>query len=154
MNIGTTDKIAKCIFPVATGVWGMKDVFVNFYMIQNEENTDWVLVDAGLKWSAPKIKKMANYLFGENARPSAIILTHAHFDHVGSLAQLAEEWDVPVYAQYMEIPYLTGKASYPPPDPTVGGGMMSYMSLVYPRTPINIWNRINVLPSDGIGTSI
>jgi glyoxylase-like metal-dependent hydrolase (beta-lactamase superfamily II) len=149
MTIGTTDSIAKCIFPVATGVWGMKHIFVNFYMIQSTENTDWILVDAGLKWSASRIKKMADYLFGENAKPKAIILTHAHFDHVGSLTQLAEEWDVPVYAHYMEIPYLTGKASYPPPDPSVGGGMMAYMSFTYPRTPINIWNRVNVLPTDG-----
>jgi glyoxylase-like metal-dependent hydrolase (beta-lactamase superfamily II) len=137
------------IFSVADGVWGMKHVFVNFYMIQSEADDSWVLVDAGLKWSAPKIKKMAATLFGQDSRPKAIILTHGHFDHVGSVSALAEEWDVPVYAHFMEIPYLTGKSSYPPPDPTVGGGLMATMSFVYPKTPINIWSRINVLPPDG-----
>lgn len=147
--LNETDRIAKKIFSVAEGVWGMKDVFVNFYMIQNTSGTDWVLVDAGLKWSAPKIKSMAEYLFGEGSKPSGIILTHAHFDHVGSLKQLADEWDVPVYAHYMEVPYLTGRSSYAPPDPTVGGGLMTYMSVIYPTSPINVWGRISILPENG-----
>lgn len=143
-------KPATNFFTVAPGVWGMKDVFVNIYMILNPFDGNWVLVDAGLKWSAPKIKKMAEQLFGDDAKPSAIILTHAHFDHVGSLQKLAEEWNVPVYAHYLEIPYLTGKSSYPPPDPSVGGGLMSLMSWTFPNDPINIWNHVNVLPEDGV----
>lgn len=135
-------------FSVAPGVWGMKDVFVNMYTILNPFDGNWVLVDAGLKWSASKIKKMAHQLFGES-KPSAIILTHGHFDHVGSLEKLIEEWNVPVYAHYLEIPYLTGKSSYPPPDPSVGGGLMSLMSWSYPTSPINVWNHLNVLPENG-----
>jgi glyoxylase-like metal-dependent hydrolase (beta-lactamase superfamily II) len=149
MTLTSIGSIEKKIFSVAPGVWGMRDVFVNFYMIQNTTDDNWVLVDAGLKWSSGKIKRMANFLFGENSKPSAIILTHGHFDHVGSLQKLAEEWDVPVFAHYMEIPYLTGRASYQPTDSSVGGGMMAYMAWLYPSSPINIWNRVNVLPGDG-----
>jgi len=141
-------KIRTNIFSVAPGVWGMKDVFVNIYMILNPFDGTWVLVDAGLKWSTPKIKKMAQQLFGDS-KPSAIILTHGHFDHVGALENLIEEWNVPVYAHYLEIPYLTGKSSYPPPDPSVGGGLMSLMSWLYPIGPINIWSHVNVLPENG-----
>ena len=144
----TQTKTHSGIFNVAPGVWGMKDIFVNFYMIENTDNS-WVLIDAGLKTSAPKIKKMARKLFGENSKPSCIILTHGHFDHTGSLKLLAEEWDVPVYAHSLEMPYLTGKSSYPPPDPTVGGGIMPVLSVTFPRGPINIWNRVIVLPEDG-----
>ena len=136
-------------FTVAPGVWGMKDVFVNMYMILNPFDGNWVLVDAGLKWSALKIKKMAKQLFGQHGAPSSIILTHGHFDHVGSAQSLAENWNIPVFAHYLEIPYLTGKSSYPPPDPTVGGGLMSLMSWLYPATPINLWNHVNVLPENG-----
>ncbi len=142
------ENIATNYFTVAPGVWGMKDVFVNFYMVLNPFDGKWVLIDAGLKWSAKKIKKMAHQLFGEDAKPSAIILTHGHFDHVGSLKELAEEWNVPVYAHYLEIPYLTGKSSYPPPDPSVGGGLMPLMSWTFPTEPINVWNHLNVLPED------
>lgn len=137
------------LFTVAPGVWGRKDVFVNFYMIQDLMNDDWVLIDAGLKWSASKIKEMAGYLFGEGSLPKAIVLTHGHFDHVGALIRLAEEWDIPVYAHHLEIPYLTGQSSYPPPDPTVGGGLMATMAFLYPKSPINIWKHVKVLPPDG-----
>jgi glyoxylase-like metal-dependent hydrolase (beta-lactamase superfamily II) len=92
---------------------------------------------------------MAEHLFWPDIRPSAIVLTHAHFDHVGSLNTLADEWEVPVYAHTMERPYLTGISSYPPPDPSVGGGMMSAMSWVYPKGPINIETRLQLLPPDG-----
>ncbi|MDQ2719144.1 MAG: MBL fold metallo-hydrolase [Bacteroidota bacterium] len=136
-------------FNVAQGVWGMKDIFVNFYMVSNPEDHTWVLIDTGLKTSASKIKTMAAEIFGEGAKPSCIILTHAHFDHVGSLGKLLEEWNVPVYAHYLEMPYLTGKSSYPPPDPFVGGGVMPLTSVFFPLGPINVWNHMDVLNEDG-----
>src|SRR5688572_8956338 len=141
--------IYKKFFNVAPGVWGLKDVFVNLYMILNPFDGSWVLVDTGLKWSAPKIKKMAKQLFGGHPMPSSIVLTHGHFDHVGSLQKLLEEWNVPVYAHYLETPFLTGKSSYPPPDPGVGGGLMSLMSWTYPTSPINISTSLNVLADNG-----
>lgn len=140
--------VCSDFFQVAPGVWGMKDYFVNFYMVLNPYDGTWVLIDTGLKTSAKKIKKMASQLFGAHSRPSAIVVTHGHFDHIGSLTSLVEEWKVPVYAHYLEVPYLTGKSDYPPADPTVGGGLMSALSFLYPTTPINIWNRINILPED------
>ncbi|MEP6615467.1 MAG: MBL fold metallo-hydrolase [Ginsengibacter sp.] len=136
-------------FPVAPGVWGLKNIFVNLYMILNHFDGNWVLVDAGLKGSSFKIKKMARQIFGEGAKPSAIILTHGHFDHVGALSKLAKEWNIPVFAHYLEIPFITGKSSYPPGDPSVGGGFMSYMAWAYPTSPININNYANSLPENG-----
>ena len=139
---------SRLYFEVANNVWGMKDVFVNLYMIKSTENDNWFLVDAGLKISFPKIKKMAASLFGDK-KPQAIILTHGHFDHVGSLKKLVEEWKMPVYAHYLELPYLTGKSHYPPADPTVGGGMMAYMASLYPTYPIDLGAHVTALPDDG-----
>jgi glyoxylase-like metal-dependent hydrolase (beta-lactamase superfamily II) len=136
-------------FKVAPNVWGMKDVFVNLYMIKNSDSDEWFLVDAGLKISFGKIKKMAAALFGDK-KPQLIVLTHGHFDHRGALKKLVEEWNVPVYAHYLELPYLTGKSSYPPPDPTAGGGMMAYMAFLYPRRPVNLEAHITALPDDGL----
>ena len=136
-------------FDVAPNVWGTKDVFVNMYIVRDENTDEWVLIDTGLKSSAPKIKKMAEQLFGKDARPAAIILTHGHFDHTGSLMRLAEEWNVQIYCHYLELPYLSGKSSYPPPDPTVNGGLMAKMAWVYPKKPINVEGRLNILPPDG-----
>lgn len=142
-------EIPANIFTVAPGVWGRRDVFVNFYMIQDLVTDDWIVVDTGVTWSTTKLKEMATYLFGEGSLPKAIILTHGHFDHVGALKKLADEWDVPVYAHHLEIPYLTGQSDYPPPDSTVGGGLLATMSFLYPKTSINIWRHLKVLPADG-----
>jgi glyoxylase-like metal-dependent hydrolase (beta-lactamase superfamily II) len=146
MDVETLETYTSHLFTVAPGVWGRKELFVNFYMIQDQGTGNWALVDAGLKWSAPKIKSMARELFGENAKPVAIILTHGHFDHVGALATLVKEWNVPVYTHEMEMPFLNGKSAYPPADPTVGGGMMATMSWLYPLGPINISEHLRPLP--------
>jgi len=142
-------EIAKNIFVVAPGVWRMKDVFVNVYIIQNTHSSNWVLVDAGLPSSGQKIKNFAAEVLGPGATPMSIIMTHGHFDHRGSLQQLADEWRVPVDAHHLEMPYLTGKSSYPPPDPSVGGGGMASIAFLYPKKPIDVSEHLNELPEDG-----
>lgn len=138
-------------FKVAPGVWGMKVVFVNIYLICEEVEGEnrWMLIDAGLRGCGEKIRKLAEHLFGEGARPDAILLTHGHFDHVGALEELLEVWDVPVYAHYLELPYLRGISSYPPPDPMVGGGGMSLLSWLYPRKPKDLGRKVHRLSTTG-----
>lgn len=140
-------EIGKNKWVVAPGVWRLKDIFVNAFLIQNTEGTNWILVDAGLKSSASKIKELASDVFG-SVRPSAIVLTHGHFDHVGSLQSLADEWGAPVYCHKLEMPYLTGRSKYPPADSGVGGGLMSLISWTFPRGPINVQEHLRELPAD------
>lgn len=121
-------------------------LFVNVVFIGMPDN--WVLVDTGIAGSAPFIKRAAEDRFGEGAVPKAIILTHGHFDHVGALKTLSDSWSVPVYAHMKEVPYLDGSSSYPPPDPSVGGGMMSLLSRFYPTGPIDVSNHLRALPPD------
>ena len=138
-------------YKVAPGVWGMKIVFVNIYIVASGEDggNSWVLVDAGLKGSGDKIRRMAEDIFGKDTSPSSIVLTHGHFDHVGALEELLAVWDVPVYAHYLELPYLKGISSYPPPDPMVGGGLMSLMSWTYPKKPKDLGSRVHRLDTQG-----
>ncbi len=110
---------------------------------------DWVLVDAGIMGMAGRIRRAAAERFGADVPPAAIVLTHGHFDHVGALEELARGWDVPVYAHALEAPYLDGSASYPPPDPTVGGGLTALLSPLFPRGPVNVGDRLRILPEDG-----
>jgi glyoxylase-like metal-dependent hydrolase (beta-lactamase superfamily II) len=136
---------------IATGVAYLKTLIVNTFFVEPtaEDAGRWVLVDAGLPGYSRLIIEAARERFGSAARPAAIVLTHGHFDHVGSLPDLLRWWDVPVYAHPLELPYLTGRSAYPPPDPLVGGGALSWLARAYPRGPINLRDRIRPLPESG-----
>jgi len=125
--------------------------FVNvvFYGKPGAGDRAWVLVDAGITGSAGFIAQAADKRFGRGARPAAIVMTHGHFDHTGALQELAERWQAPVYAHELEMPFLDGSAAYPPPDPSVGGGLMSAVSTLFPRGPIDVRPWLKALPEDG-----
>jgi len=124
-------------------------VNVAFYGKANAGHDAWVLIDAGIAGTAGAIRGATDERFGQDSRPAAIIMTHGHFDHAGALGALARDWDVPIYAHELELPYLNGSASYPPPDPKVGGGMMALLSPLYPRGPYDVKRWLRALPADG-----
>jgi glyoxylase-like metal-dependent hydrolase (beta-lactamase superfamily II) len=131
----------------APHVHGLRTVMVNLYAVSETDGT-WVLVDTGLPGSTRKILNWSAS-HGFISAPAAIILTHGHFDHVGAVDDLSKQWNVPVYAHTLELPYLTGQREYDPPDPSVGGGLMSLLSPFYPKKPINLGDRVQPLPPDG-----
>ena len=126
-------------------------VMVNsvFFGEMSAGDRNWVLIDAGVMGTRGLIEAAVAARFGAGARPSAIILTHGHFDHVGALEELAAAWDVPVYAHPLEHPYLGGRAAYPPGDPSVGGGLMASLSGLYPTKPVDVSKHLRALPEDG-----
>lgn len=134
---------------VAEGVYHTKIIFVGAYFADTPENGDgsWVLVDSGLPLSEGKIRRAARSRYG-NRKPSAIILTHGHFDHAGAAYNLAEEWNVPIYAHRLEMPYLTGRSDYPPQDPTMGGAI-AQMSRLFPHSGYDFGSRVHELPDNG-----
>lgn len=123
--------------------------FVNLFMIGNIVSGEFVIVDAGTPNKAEDIIKAVEARFGKNSRPKAIILTHGHFDHVGSIIELINYWNVPVYAHELELPYLTGQKSYPKGDSTVEGGLIAKVSAVFPVEPIQLDTHVQPLPNDG-----
>ncbi len=135
---------------VAVGVFHTKIIFVNSYFVETPENApgSFVVIDTGMPFSATKIKNAVENRYGAGAQPTAIILTHGHFDHAGSALTLAEEWSVPIYAHHLEMPYLTGKSDYPPQDATVGGAL-AQMARLFPHSGIDLKNHIHALPENG-----
>jgi len=106
----------------------------------------WVLVDAGTPGSASMILSAVERRFGPGAVPEAIVLTHGHLDHIGGLFALRRHWpEVPIFAHSLELPYLTGRSAYPPPDPSVGGSM-SVVSPLFVPGPFDFRPQVQPFP--------
>ena len=76
------------------------------------DNKDCVVIDPSSNYDG-----IINYINKNNLRLRAILITHAHFDHIGGLERLKKAFDVPVYASYLEEetfkdPYLNCSASF------------------------------------------
>lgn len=123
----------------------------NAYLVGNSEN--WILVDSGTPGNSGKIKQAAESRFGAGSKPRAILLTHGHFDHAGSAPDLANEWGVGVYSHRLEWPYLTGRSSYPPIDPTAPG-FFSFLARFFPSHSVTLGDHLaeigNNLPALGL----
>lgn len=145
-KISIPEEDIVAIDTIAPGVHGLRVMIVNVYSIARSSG-DWALVDCGLPYSTGRIRRWAEERFGRP--PESILLTHGHFDHTGALQELAEEWNAPVYAHPLERPYLAGEKPYPPPDPTVGGGLMAMLCKLYPRGPVDVSKQLRMLPEDG-----
>jgi glyoxylase-like metal-dependent hydrolase (beta-lactamase superfamily II) len=126
---------------IAEGLRGLRIGFVNVFAVTHASGS-WTLIDAGIPFSASVTRRWAEDHF--DAPPLAILLTHGHFDHVSGAADLAQDWNVPVYAHALEAPYLTGKKQYPPPNAGAGGGLMSVLSPIYPRGPVDLGKRLRL----------
>jgi len=71
----------------------------NCYIVHNDKNA--LIFDPGAE--ASKIK---NYLTEENLQPLAILLTHAHFDHIGAVDELRKSYNIDVYGHELEANWL------------------------------------------------
>ncbi len=128
---------------VAPDLHGLRIAFVNVFGVGHGDGS-WTLIDAGVPFSAILIRKWAEKQFA--APPRAIVLTHGHFDHVSAAGEMADTWQVPIYAHPLELPYLTGERAYAAPNFTAGGGLMSLLSPLYPRGPVDLGGRLRSLP--------
>jgi glyoxylase-like metal-dependent hydrolase (beta-lactamase superfamily II) len=127
---------------IAPGIRGLRIAFVNVFAVSHSDGS-WTLIDAGVPFSETLIQNWAEKSF--KTPPNSIVLTHGHFDHVSCAFALAKRWNVDIYAHPLEFPYLTGKQEYPAPNPGAGG-LMSLLSPLYPRGPVDLGERLRALP--------
>jgi len=128
---------------VTDDVWVYTNRIVNICILQNESN-ELIMVDAGMPKDYKIIIEDITKKFN-GRKPVAIILTHGHFDHVGSLAPLLAEWDIPVFASTEEIPYLTGLKDYMKGKFSVKG-LVAMLSKTFPNRGIHLKSNLFPLP--------
>jgi glyoxylase-like metal-dependent hydrolase (beta-lactamase superfamily II) len=73
----------------------------NCYIIYNDSK-EAIIIDAGA--NADIIKEEVENL---GVKPVAMLLTHGHFDHIMAVNELADYYDIPVYAGASELRLLT-----------------------------------------------
>ncbi|HEY4554773.1 MAG TPA: MBL fold metallo-hydrolase [Bacillaceae bacterium] len=91
----------------------------NCYLLYNEER-QCVIFDPGSEGD-----RLNAEIEEEGLNPIAILLTHAHFDHIGAVEKVRYKWNIPVYIHEAENDWLTdpslnGSIRYPMIEPIVG----------------------------------
>lgn len=72
----------------------------NCYILENEK--ELLLVDPGAEGD-----RILDFLKATGKSLQGILLTHAHFDHIGALPQILDALPVPVFLALEEAPWLT-----------------------------------------------
>jgi hydroxyacylglutathione hydrolase len=78
----------------------------NCYLVVDEATRRGVLIDPGDE--ASRVVRMVR---DSGAALDAIWLTHAHIDHIGAVAAVKREWDVPVYLHPADGPLYAAGAT-------------------------------------------
>lgn len=80
---------------VADGVHRITHANVNCYLVEDDDGV--TLVDAGLPSMWPMLLAALEERGRRPDEVRALVLTHAHFDHVGFARRAQREWDLPVH---------------------------------------------------------
>ncbi len=87
---------------LAPGVHGIRDGFANWYLVADDDGL--TAIDAGLPASWGLLERLVGRIGRRLEDLRAIVLTHAHFDHVGFAEKARAQLGVPVYCHTDEVP--------------------------------------------------
>jgi glyoxylase-like metal-dependent hydrolase (beta-lactamase superfamily II) len=107
MNSATTGRAPGVIErDAAPGIHRVESNRTNFYVV--EEDGRCTVVDAGLPVSWPSLERAV----GSLDRIEALILTHAHFDHIGIAERMRSRLGIPVYVHENDVPLTMHPRQY------------------------------------------
>lgn len=70
-----------------------------------------VVIDPGMQ-NAGECGRIADYIRSKELEPAAILLTHAHFDHIMGVNFILRNWNIPVYMNQADERQLRKAAQY------------------------------------------
>ena len=74
----------------------------NCYLVVDETSGRAVLIDPG-----DEADRIVDMVRASGAELEAVWLTHAHVDHIGAVAAIKRQFDVPVHLHPLDLPYYT-----------------------------------------------
>jgi glyoxylase-like metal-dependent hydrolase (beta-lactamase superfamily II) len=80
---------------VAPGIHRVEDAHTNWYVVEDDGRL--TIVDAGLPRSWGSLQSALQELGRSRDDVAALVLTHAHFDHVGFAERIRREWRLSVW---------------------------------------------------------
>jgi glyoxylase-like metal-dependent hydrolase (beta-lactamase superfamily II) len=86
---------------VANGIHRIEHAHVNLYLIEGDAG-EYTVVDAGLPGVWSHLARLLGEVGANPDRVAALVLTHAHFDHVGVASAMQKEWHLPVWTHTEE----------------------------------------------------
>ena len=98
-------------------------VSTNCYVVSNESTNEALIIDPG-----DRADVISKYIEECSLIPKAIMITHAHFDHIGGVNDLVKKYSLPVYMGKDEV-----KVSE---DPTYN--LSTMLGDAYSVTPTNL----------------
>ena len=84
--------MAKIVNGLSVDIVSVGKLGTNCYIIYNDRK-EAIIIDAGADAS-----KIATIVEDLGVKPVAILLTHAHFDHILAVNEIADKYSIPVYA--------------------------------------------------------
>jgi hydroxyacylglutathione hydrolase len=75
-------------------------VQTNAYFIWNEQQ-ECLIIDPG-----SEIQKISAFINENKLKPIAVLLTHAHYDHIGAVDDVRNKYQIPVYIHKKEQEWL------------------------------------------------
>ncbi|KIL44393.1 MBL fold metallo-hydrolase [Jeotgalibacillus soli] len=102
----------------------------NAYIIYNSDRK-CLIIDPG-----EEAQKIRQFIQKKGLQPQAILLTHAHFDHIGAVDPIRQEYRIPVYLHQAEKKWLS--------DPSLNGS--TFFAGIQ---PIEVDSADKVFPQSG-----
>ena len=87
---------------VVDGVHRVEDAFTNWYLVEDGDGI--TVVDTGLPSSWVSLDQALTQLGRRRDQIKAVVLTHAHFDHIGFAERARQELGVSVWVHENDVP--------------------------------------------------